>query len=98
MVRIPRDLRHVADARPVRAVLTHRSTVDADGAVVGTHETEDGLDERRLAGAVRPDHGRHASAPNLEVDAAQHVLRTVPLLEPRDVDHRTPPAIGRTDG
>ena len=48
-----------AGLRPaVRSQAVHRPAGKGDGAGVGTHVAGDGVEQRRLAGAVRPDEPR----------------------------------------
>ena len=69
--------RHVEDARLPRVV---------------RHEVEQALDERGLAGAVRPDQAEGLAGAHLEVDAAQRVDAAVALLQSSDRDSRAPHA------
>ena len=50
--------------------LPKRGPVDHNLAGCGD-ETGDGLEQRRLAGTVRPDHGNHLAAPDDEVGAEE---------------------------
>src|SRR5262249_13328439 len=72
-------LRHVADAErlhPVRRDAADRRAAEADGAAMRAEEAEDGLEQRRLAGAVGADdegdavRGDREREPLQDVDAA----------------------------
>src|SRR5205807_2441623 len=59
---------------------------DAPGA--RADEAVDRLQERRLAGAVRPDDGHDLAGLDAQRDAAQHERRVVPGLEALDLEQR----------
>src|SRR5690606_29785160 len=65
-------LRHVANAPAVGEVAVDTLAADLDRAGVRPHETEQHLDHRRLAAAVRPEDRRNATRPDLQVDVAQN--------------------------
>ena len=62
-------LRHVADAAVDRLVPAHRLAEDARRALGRRDQAGDRAQQRRLAGAVRPEQRRHAR-PDLERDVA----------------------------
>src|SRR5215475_6820769 len=83
-----RDLRHIADAGPVRVTLSDRRAVDDDVAAGRMRQAKEQLDERRLACAVRSDEADDAAPIYGEVDAAQHGGRAKALLNATEFDHR----------
>jgi hypothetical protein len=68
------------DGGDVAHVVRERHAVDDDLAALVLLEAVDGADERRLAGARRPEDDDHLAGPHGQVDAAQHVELTEPLV------------------
>ena len=52
-------LGHIADPAIYRRILAHRLAEDADRPLRGLREAADRAEERRLAGAVRPEECGH---------------------------------------
>jgi hypothetical protein len=60
-------------SRVLRAVDAHDLTVEEDLAAVDRVDARDGLDQRRLAGAVVADERHHLAVADLEVDVRQRL-------------------------
>ena len=82
---------HVADERahPARGA-DHVEAVDGRRPRVRVHERRQDLDERRLAGAVRPHQPHQLAALDGEREAVEGAERAVALDEVARVDHRRP--------
>ena len=69
--------------------------VEGRGARHGLDEAGQGPHERRLAGAVGADHGRHLAARDLERDVGQRVHGSVVHGEAGDGEHQAAPSSPR---
>src|SRR5690606_614391 len=88
ILRVARDLRHVADVPAVRPVSVHAHTADPDLAGVRLDESENALDQRRLACAVRAQDRRDPARLDLEVQIPQDLEPAELLVQPSHTDHR----------
>ena len=80
-------LRHVADAPLHRRRVGHRVDAADRGAAGARHQQAgEEAQERRLAGAVRPDQPEQLAGLHLEGDPAQRFRRAVALLDAIDSD------------
>src|SRR6185437_10330488 len=73
-------LRHVGDAEtydPLDREAGEASPFELDRARSWPHEPRDRPEQRRLAGAVRAEHGGHRAFPNRQVDAVDRADRPV---------------------
>src|SRR3546814_18801017 len=87
-------LRHDAEQATCRAKIAHGVVAEhADGALGGVDQAGNDADQRRLAGAVRPQQCEEFAAAALETDAAQGFKLSVPLADTAD-----PPCAGRGGG
>ncbi len=81
-------LRHVADlpaiGRKVLRPVVERLAVDRDDPGVGVVEARDQAEQRRLAGARRPEHRGEAARGHAQRDVAQHDGRAVRLGDAAD--------------
>ncbi len=82
---------HEADAEPCHAIGAQAVDLAAgedDRALVGIEQASDRLEHRRLACAVRAEHGDDAARLNLKAHAANRQHRTVIGLEIGDLQQR----------
>jgi hypothetical protein len=75
-------------AAAVIAEIDGLHAVDRDRAVVGLHQAEDAFQQHRLAGARAADHHHRFARRDVEVDAAQHLLRSEGLGDAAQRDLR----------
>src|SRR4029077_4433186 len=72
-----------AQASPLRVLVEH-----GDRAAVARSVALEDLDRRRLPGAVRTEQAEYLARLDLEVDAAQCLVRAVRLVQVADRDRR----------
>jgi hypothetical protein len=85
-------LGHVADAQTFDGVRLHGLDVlpvERDPSPAGLEKPEHGLQQRRLAGAVRPDDARDRARAHREADAVQNIdLGGIPGDHPIHIEER----------
>ena len=62
--------------------------VEAHAAFGGLHDAGDHVEERRLAGAVRPDHAQHLAGCDLELDIVEDARAADPEADVLEGEHR----------